>query len=107
MIQMKTQNQVQTVAKYEMVDAALSDLNRVRADLFNPHQNMADATYGQLIENEEASLAAVARSEAVTLEAVMEKCALLSSELARTSNRRSVRLLATSIACDVEQILSK
>ncbi|EFO34031.1 LysR family transcriptional regulator [Roseibium sp. TrichSKD4] len=107
MIQTKTQNQVQTVAKYEIVDAALSDLNRVRADLLTPHQNVTEAIYGQLIEKEEVSLAAVARSEALTLEAVMEKCALLSSELARTSNRRSVRMLATSIACDVEQILSK
>lgn len=42
MIQTKTQNQVQTVAKYEMFDAALSDLNRVRADLFAPHQNMVE-----------------------------------------------------------------
>ncbi|MEP2704653.1 MAG: hypothetical protein ABJP90_12615 [Paracoccaceae bacterium] len=88
------------------VDIAMSKLFEVRSGLYDPAASTNECTVTDLIGAEDVALKSVADAKAQTLEAVMEKFALLSSELSRAPVSRPVRMLATSLCCDVEDLLN-
>ncbi|QDG77705.1 hypothetical protein [Labrenzia sp. PHM005] len=88
------------------VDMAMSKLFEVRSCLYDPAANTNENTVTDLIVAEYVALKSVTDVKAMTLEAVMEKFALLSFELSRAPVPRAVRLLATSLCCDVEDLLN-
>lgn len=88
------------------VDIAMSKLFKARSRLYDPAENTNDDNINDLIGAEDVALKSVSDAKAMTLEAVMEKFALLSSELSRAPIPRAVRMLATSLCCDVEDLLN-
>ncbi|MEP1930327.1 MAG: hypothetical protein ABJJ37_03515 [Roseibium sp.] len=88
------------------VDIAMSKLFEIRSCLYDPAASTNDGTINDLIVIEDVALKSIADAKAQTLEAVMEKFALLSSELSRAPVSRPVRMLATSLCCDVEDLLN-
>lgn len=88
------------------VDMAMSKLFEVRSCLYDPTANTNENTVTDFIVAETIALKSVTDAKATTLEAVIEKFALLSSELSRAPVPRTVRMLATSLCCDVEDLLN-
>ncbi|MEP3431187.1 MAG: hypothetical protein ABJN98_21060 [Roseibium sp.] len=88
------------------VERALTELFATREELYDPDLPRNDDANNALVEQEHNVLRNVAFTKARTMESLMEKFGVLSSELARAPVSRPVRLLAASICADVEDLMN-
>lgn len=105
-IHVDTMTPQQSSSDHRAVDRALAKLFAIREQLYEPDLLLEDDASNELIEREHCAIQTVALAKARTVDALMEKFGLLSSELARAPVSRPVRLLVASICSDVQDLLN-
>ena len=89
------------------IDRAVAKWHAARARLADPDTPTSDAELATLLDTEQAAVRKIILAPALTLEGLMSKFALLTSELADTKVPASVRLLVASIQTDAECLMDE
>lgn len=89
------------------IDQAFADWYDVRSQFADPDTYSTDEELTALMTAESAAVEKVALTPAVTLERLISKFTLLSSELSDINAPRRVRLLAIALQTDTEQLINE
>ncbi|MEO1025650.1 MAG: hypothetical protein AAFX07_08845 [Pseudomonadota bacterium] len=89
------------------IDRAVAEWHAARARLADPDTPTSDAELATLLGAEQGAVRKIVLAPALTLEGLMSKFALLTSELADTKVPASVRLLVASIQTDAERLMDE